>query len=156
MEARTTGLRETLDRLRAVNARLRDLGPVLEVIAADTQAVADDSFSLSQTPAGAPWAPLAASTIRGRRRGSGVPLVDTGRLRASVTATPTATGIRFGTNAAYGGFHQHGTRRIPSRAFLPVDGSPGSYSLTTGGRGGVHWARARAAVKRYILTGDVS
>lgn len=69
-------------------------------------------------PYGKAWAPLAASTIAGRRtrrpRGFIGPLAgpkileNSGRLRRSFKARGEADGIRISTNVIYAGVHQHG------------------------------------------------
>jgi hypothetical protein len=82
-------------------------------------------------------------------------LVDTGRLRSSVFARAQPNGLQFGTNVRYAAPHQTGTRRMPRRAFLPIDGS-GPYTLTATGPAGTHWQRARESVRRYIRTGEVT
>jgi phage gpG-like protein len=56
-----------------------------------------------------PWPPT--------RRG-GTALVDTGRLRGSITHAVFPDEVRVGTNVHYGKYHQMGTSRIPRRMFL--------------------------------------
>jgi phage virion morphogenesis protein len=150
-----TGLDETRTSLEAMAARLRDLRPVMAVVAADTMTLIDDSFAGSRAPDGSPWAPLAESTLRQRRGTTATTLVDTGRLRSSMFARGQATGIEFGTNVSYAAPHQTGARRMPRRAFLPIDGS-GPYTLTATGPAGTHWQRARESIRRYIRTGEVT
>lgn len=63
----------------------------------------DDEFAGSVDPYGRPWAPI---TYR-----SGLPLVDTGRLRNSFSAygiRPMAEGFEVGTKVAYSEWHQYG------------------------------------------------
>lgn len=165
MTVRATGLTEAIRHLEAVQARSRDLTPVLSVAAADTAAMIDDAFESSISPNGTPFAAHAPSTTRQRRKGSGTGptgqllsdkiLVDTGRLRGSINATGDARTIRFGTNVGYGLFHQVGTRRMPRRAFLPIDGSPGAFTISRSGVAGPHWLRIRDSVRRYIVSGEI-
>lgn len=56
-------------------------------------------FETSTDPYGKKWAPV----IRG-----GMPLLDTGRLRNSITVTHTSKSFRIGTNVKYAQTHQHG------------------------------------------------
>jgi phage gpG-like protein len=155
----TRGLAEAIAHLEAVQARARDLSPVLSVAAADTVALIDDAFESGVSPNGSPFAALATSTQRQRRKGRGTGankiLVDTSRLRNSVNATGDARALKFGTNVGYGLFHQIGTRRMQRRPYLPIDGSPGGFTLTQTGTAGPHWAAVRANIKHYILTGEV-
>jgi len=57
-------------------------------------------FRLSKSPVGAPWEPL---KIR-----QGQPLVDTGRLRRSITFKADPQGVTIGTNLKYAPIHQFG------------------------------------------------
>lgn len=155
MTVRATGIAEVVAHLVDVQSRSRDLRPVLEVAAADTVAIIDDAFETSASPSGELWAPLADSTVRRRRQGSAKPLVDTGRLRTSASARAEGATLRFGTNTPYAIFHQGGNGRM-RRQFLPLDGEPGAYVLGRSGAALEHWDRVRAAVKRYVLTGEVS
>ena len=155
MSVEVTGLDEARTSLEAMAARLRDLSPVMAVIAADTMTLIDDSFAGSRAPDGSTWAPLAASTLRRRRGTTATILVDRTILRPSIFARGQPSGLQFGTNVPYGRYHQTGTPRMPRRAFLPVDGT-GPFALTSTGPAGTHWQRARASVRRYIRTGEVT
>ena len=78
------------------------------------------------------WKKLSAKTLRSRRRGSGSGspkiLMDTGRLRGSVTTRTSSDAVYkltdkqlvLGTNVEYARLHQHGHRkkRVPKRPFL--------------------------------------
>lgn len=73
-------------------------------------------FDRSADPYGNRWAPLKAD--RGRRAG-GQPLVDSGKLRASYEARPSAIGFEVRSRTSYAGYHQYGTKRIPARPMVP-------------------------------------
>jgi phage gpG-like protein len=154
-----SGFDENKRRLEEIAARMRNLRPALTVAAQDTATLIDDSFERSVAPDGGAWPALNARTIASRRRGGGSgqakPLVDTARLRRSITTNVGNTGFTFGTNVAYGGTHQSGRGRIPARPYLPVAGSSGRYALMTGGRAGAHWTRIRSDVAHYIRTGEL-
>jgi phage gpG-like protein len=212
-----TGATEAQARLEAIAARLADITPVMQVAAADTMTLIDDSFAGSRAPDGSPWAPLSQSTLRqrtasaadartralrrharaadetrgemrlvSRRDADGVMvhtmrlvrtrrsaerlesdfghlvssagvtiLVDTGRLRGSMFARGTRTGLAFGTNTPYAAPHQTGGRRLPQRAFLPVEMGAAPRLMSTG-PAGTHWTRVRDSVRRYIATGEVA
>lgn len=158
MTVTQTGATEAAARLEAMAARLRDLSPVTQVIAADTMTLIDDSLANSRAPDGSAWAPLAASTLAARRGTTATPLVDTGRLRGSIFARGSRTGLAFGTNVEYAAPHQLGNAsgRPPKRAFLPVEMLGSAWSLMTSGPAGTHWTRARDAVRRYITEGVVT
>ena len=96
----------------------------------------------------------------------GKPLVDTARLRNSITGNAGARGFSFGTNVAYAGpqnfgarirtFGRGSPRQLPARPFLPVTGSGGRFSLMTGGAAGAHWTRTRSMIAHYIRTGEIT
>lgn len=177
MPLRVTGIAETQARLDAVAERMRDLTPVLSVIAQDTVTLIDDSFASSRSPDGSAWAPLSPKTLARRRGGSGNPLIDTSRLRNSKTAYGRGSTLSFGTNVSYAapqqwGFSRSGTLArksyspkreagtpwaysVPARPFLPIARGGGGYQLMTGGSAGQHWTRASEMVRRYITTGEI-
>lgn len=81
-------------------------------------------FDLERDPNLSAWLPLAAATIR--RKKSDKILVDTGRLKRSLTTRGSSDhvgevfdrGLTFGTSVPYSVFHQRGTRTIPQRAHV--------------------------------------
>lgn len=147
--------------LREVAARLANMTPILEVVAADVRTKIDDSFSNSSTPTGAPWDALSDGTIAiNPRRAGGSPLLDTGRLRASITTSVTANSLTFGTNVVYAAAQNFGNPRntlfggrpapIPARQYLPIsaDGStlePADF-----------WREQFQRIERWIVTGEVT
>lgn len=80
-------------------------------------------FDSETGPSGAPWAPLAQSTID--KKHHDLILWETGRLEDSVTGQ-TGDSVReagaremaFGTNRPFAGVHQDGSGNIPQREFL--------------------------------------
>lgn len=156
MSVTQTGAAEAATSLEAIAARLRDLTPITSVVAADVMTFVDDRFASGTDPSGTGWAPLAESTVRQRRGTVANPLIDTGRLRGSIFGRGERAGLRFGTNVPYAAPHQLGTRRMPRRAFLPVDSAGSAFSLSTGGLAGQFWAEARERIRRFIRTGEVT
>lgn len=92
---------------------------VLTVLAEDSRTRIDEGFAASRSPEGASWRPLE----RARRRGPGRPLLDTGRLRASINYHVTSEGFVVQTSVIYAATHQYGRGDIPSRPFFPQDGT---------------------------------
>lgn len=91
-------------------------------------------FRDGKDPWGFPWVPLAPSTIEGRRRRNSQGLqilVDTGKMLSSLT-TRKAGNISYLQLAHPARFHLYGTKRMPRRAFLPIQGGqvvlPDSWS----------------------------
>ncbi|MDQ3071418.1 MAG: phage virion morphogenesis protein [Acidobacteriota bacterium] len=166
MRVTSSGMPEAQERLAAIVARLRDMRPILEVVAQDVRTAIDDSFAAERAPDGTPWAPLSAATkkINPRREGGRV-LTDTARLRNSVTTVASAKSLRFGTNVLYGAAHQTGaqikvfgrgtSRALRARPFLPVSGTAGRFILTTSGPAGTMWARVRSDIEHWVATGEV-
>lgn len=70
-------------------------------------------FRSGTSPYGSRWAP---PLLR-----SGQPLIDTGRLRSSITSQVQGSEVVVGTNVAYAPVHQFGAAIVPRRArFLAV------------------------------------
>ncbi len=75
------------------------------------------------------WAPLAAGTLKQRRRkGRGTsPLMASGLLsRSAKVGQVTDSSVKVQSDRKYAGFQQLGTRHIPARPFFPFhrDGRP--------------------------------
>ncbi len=113
--------REVAREIRAMTKAAR--GAVVDAVAAEAVSLVAIGFETSTAPDGSPWAPLKAR--------DGRPLRDTGRLMSSVTSAravkKTPRGFRLGTNVAYAGYHQEGTRTAPARPFLPGASLPPAW-----------------------------
>lgn len=88
---------------------------------------AESKFFASETsPDGTPWRPLAQSTIE--RKGHDIILVETNRLRASLTGE-SGDSVReaaqtygvFGTSVPYAHFHQDGGHNLPQREHVGLN-----------------------------------
>lgn len=94
-------------------------------------------FSQRKDSGGSIWPPLSKYTVA--KKGHDIPLVETTRLRESVTSqghpdhieAVSHRGLLFGTRVEYGIFHQEGAGRIPQRAFLGIE-SPLVDSVVSG------------------------
>lgn len=123
--------------LALLEKRLATLGKrgtrdAVKAMAAEASDLVAEGFRQSTAPSGSPWRPLAKARARNRRRGDvGKPLMDTGRLRASVTAAPRISGDGFVITAdpIYAATHQYGRGPIPARPFLPVPDLPASWAV---------------------------
>jgi len=96
--------------LTEIQGRLTNLVPALTAI----KEVALDSIRQNFTDGGRPqaWAPL--------KWRQGTPLVDSGRLRASITGEVNATSVVLGTNLPYAAIHQFGgTIQVPAMTAAP-------------------------------------
>jgi phage virion morphogenesis protein len=149
------GLDESKRTDEAMAERTSNLTPVLQVLAQDLKTLIDDSFDRSRSPEGARWPPLKPATIKRRRSGRGKGprakiLVDTARLRNSVTTRALPRAIQFGTNVEYAATHQFGRGPIPARPFLPIDPS-GQFAVK--GASGRFLEEMAAAIGEYIETG---
>lgn len=150
------GLDEAVDNLRGIEARLSDLTPVMRVISEDLKTFIDSRFESSQSPSGAPWQPLKPATIARRRQGSSKPLVDTGRLRNSISARPQKQSLEFGTNVVYAGTHQFGHGPVPARPFLPVSIAGGKAVWTPSGPAHTEREIYLRMIRDYITEGKLS
>lgn len=80
-----------------------DLTAVMEDIGQQLVTSVLMRFETGRGPGGAPWAPSARAQAEG-----GQTLVDTGRLRQSVTYLASAREVEVGTNVIYAAIHQFG------------------------------------------------
>lgn len=89
------GLRPSIDRQRAIIARIQDLSPIMDVLTKELYAIEEDLFN-SEGDSGrhGQWDEITAETRRRRKvKKDGPILDDTGALRASLTR-PNALGSR--------------------------------------------------------------
>lgn len=113
--------------------RIGEPTPLQRAIGITLVASTKRRFTESRAPDGSTWRPLSPYTIRRRRRGRGrrrsaKPLLDTGRLRNSITYRVAGEVLYVGTNVEYAGIHQFGARGagrhhrvvIPARPFLGI------------------------------------
>ena len=122
-----------LRRLEQMGVNLR---PVLGAIGNAMRESSVLRFRDSTAPDGGRWKPLSPVTVALRRKGSSSPLLDTGRLRNSLTFAVGSRHVDIGTNVIYAGTHQFGARKgaygktkrnspipwgnVPARPFLGV------------------------------------
>ncbi len=164
---RAKGLDAEIDRVVRMAERAADLTPVMRGRAEVFRGmIATKVFGKQTDPFGRPWAPLAESTVEGRRnkKKSSIKILrDTGRLAALIVARATPTGMTFGSADVEGKANAHlfGTRKagrnrnvtIPRRAFLPVD-KTGRANFGTGPA--AEWlARASERIKAWVEKGKL-
>lgn len=135
----------------------RELTSLMDLIGAALVASTQQRFEVQRSPAGVPWKQsLRAQSV------SGQTLVDSGRLRASITHRPSASRVEVGTNVNYAAVHQFGATiraktakglrfrigdrfvikrqvTVPARPFLGIDAADREeiVAITT------DWLRAR-------------
>ena len=138
------GWRDSVDALTALAAKGKRFDALMRVVAGDLEATTSLRFTDGVAPTGQPWLPLSEATRRARaRRGAGrgrgrgakiarallgprQPLLDTGRLRNSITSVYDSRSATIGTNVVYAPVHQFGSKRagrgrrtrIPARPYL--------------------------------------
>lgn len=94
-----------------------------------------DGFKESVDPYGKPWAPVGRDG--GLRRGqygprrAGKPLVDTGQLRRSVSASSRSSAFEIALGADYARYHQYGTSKIKQRQMVPMEETGGLGDIWT-------------------------
>jgi phage virion morphogenesis protein len=122
--------------MRRILVRMADASPLMDQIGLAMTASTLLRFKGGVGPDGSPWAPLSPVTILRRRKRSSKPLLDTGRLRNSITHKANRRSVVIGTGVIYGRTHQFGARKgafgatrrgspipwgdIPSRPFLGI------------------------------------
>jgi phage virion morphogenesis protein len=101
---------QVLRALAALELAAADLAPAWDGIGSMLVTQSLHHFETQSGPDGAKWAPLAASTLRGRRGRRGTPAVlqDRGHLRGSITSQPGADGVSVGSNLVYAAIHHFG------------------------------------------------
>lgn len=122
-------MRRTQRNLRRMNKALDQVGMYME---RETKL----NFAKESTPAGAPWAGLAASTLRQKR--SAAILRETSDLVNSIAAEPASeTEVRVnGGGTEYGIYHQMGTSKMPQREYIGIESR--------------HEPRIRKIIERYV------
>lgn len=96
--------------LEGMGAASLDMQPAWDSVGSLLVSQSLHQFETQSGPDGTKWAPLAASTLRGRRGRSGRPAIlqDRGHLRGSLFTRPTADGVTVGSNLVYAAIHQFG------------------------------------------------
>lgn len=138
------GFEAVLQRLAGLGERLANPEPALAIVADLLEAHVAKTFDSQGAEAGAPWAPLAVSTVRARTRRTGYyrlapsmgagptgPILTwTGRGRASFrrggvghVRQITASSLTWGSTVDYLRYHQHGGGRLPRRVVLGFAGA---------------------------------
>ena len=153
MRVDDVGIQQAFNRL---SDAVGNLQPAMDEIGAAVRDRVSETFKTSTDPWGNRWRGLSQSAVMARlarrkdsytksgklsAKGKGYamggfqPLLDTGRLRNSITYRATSQGVTIGTNTIYARTHQFGasqgqygrSRRgpipwgnIPARPFLPV------------------------------------
>ena len=112
-----------------IRRRATDMRPIFSGVAEAFADMESRLFASEGSSGGRTWAPLSPSysawkVSRGR---SGQILVDTGRLRRSLTQRPfgheviTPQRFEFGTDVPYAVYHQQGTSKMPARPPVQSD-----------------------------------
>lgn len=119
--------------LRLPSLTDRDLSGLYKAWATELEKETILAFDREVSPAGVPWQPVSAETVRRREARKSPPtrgkiLRDLGNLYDSVFARPVSDGAVVGSNQAVGEYsllaiHQYGAprRNIPARPALPMD-----------------------------------
>ena len=124
--------------LKRLRRRMRDMRDVFDEIGRRLMTSTDMRFKTGTAPSGEPWTRSGGAEARGdgSERGPrrGLTLVDTGRLRQSITRRATAIEVRVGTNVAYAGIHQLG-------------GKTAARTIRPKNKKALYWPGARHPVK---------
>ncbi len=106
---------EVLAAFGRASAGLGDLAPLMADVGQSLVLSVDQRFATGHGPGGVPWRPLHPRTVK-RKGGKTLILVDTARLKNSITYRASAREVEVGTNVQYAAAHQFGaTIEIPAR-----------------------------------------
>lgn len=139
VNVRTVGLEPVQSLLRRMQDNAGNVRPALVEIGVEFAERIRGQFQQGKSPYGERWAALSSVTQRrnnGKRAG-GQPLLDTGRLRSSISAKAEGgNSVSIGTNLVYAGLHQNGARQgqfgrtrrnspipwgnVPARPYMPI------------------------------------
>jgi phage virion morphogenesis protein len=135
----TVDSRELQEALKRLAESVENLREPLDQIGAAVSNNAQLRFPAQAGPGGKPWSKLSPVTLARRKKGGkgAQALLDTGRLRASITHNVHSNTVEVGTNVEYAAVQQFGATRgafgrtkrgapipwgnIPARPFLGLD-----------------------------------
>ena len=100
--------REIRDAIRRLLRRVKDLRPAFDEIGGRLEASTRRRFETGIDPDGLPW----PQSLRAKEQ-SGQTLVDSSRLRDSITRAVRDDEVRVGTNVVYAAIHQFGGETGP-------------------------------------------
>lgn len=125
--------RRVIRRLNELQRDTEDLSPAMREVAAFLQERTLQSFDAESAPDSKPWAPLAPSTLRQKRKEgyADTILQRTRNLRDSIHARSDYRSATAGTNEEYAAIHQFGGEiDIPARAAAAGFGSISAHTIT--------------------------
>ena len=109
--------------VKRYNSRIRNLEPPLRGWGNWIVNQTNHQFDTESDPDGVPWAALAPSTLKEKRR-LGYPdhiLTRTGKMRKSAIAIADAKNALIAIDVPYALFHQEGTDKMPQRRILGLN-----------------------------------
>jgi len=92
--------------LQALQGRMKDMTPVMREVGEIVRESVMRNFKEGRSPQGVPWKPSLRAILQ-----RGQTLVDTARLRNSITVRPARDHVAVGTNVEYAAVHQFGARK---------------------------------------------
>lgn len=132
--------------------KLENMTPVMATIGEIVVSQVDEAFEAGVSPSGVTWEPSRRVLEAG-----GQTLVDTARLRNSITRLITTDSVMIGTNVIYAAIHQLGGVIRPKTARALVFGGLVRRSVTMPSRpflpdeSSVDWAEISDALERYLI-----
>lgn len=143
--------RPVLAMLNRVAARIGNLTPVMRTIGEIVLKQTDSAFEAGKSPAGRSWKKSRRAETKG-----GQTLIDTARLRNSMTMKASASQVEVGTNVEYAAIHQFGGVIRPKRKKALAFGGIVRSSVTMPARpflpdeASLDWDEIRHAIWRYL------
>lgn len=125
---RITGNTETRQRLKKIGSGINDMKDAMEHIGQKVgHYYQEDVFKSQGGVLGNRWKPLAASTIRGKKKSfrqyTSVPLIGSDTMRKSFISKSTKTNVIITNSADYFKYHQSSAprRRLPRRQMMGIN-----------------------------------
>ena len=118
----TSNIADTMASLFAMQSRLKNMTPAMELIGEMELATAQMRITTTKMdPEDVPWAPWSSRRLHEREQrgniGLGI-LLDEGSLLRSLNSTADASSMSVASELSYAGLLQDGTSRMPRREFL--------------------------------------
>lgn len=148
IEVDTAPVRSMLEQLAA---KMTDMTPVMKTIGEIVVHQVDHAFESGTAPGGARW----KESERVRKHG-GQTLIDSARMRNSITNHPSAMQVVVGTNVEYAAIHQFGGQIRPKKKKALSFGGMLRSSVTMPARpflpdqSSLDWDEITAAIQGYL------
>ena len=109
--------------LAALSAKMKNMTPVMKTVGQLLRTSIQKNFEQGGRPRG--WVRLSPATVA--KKGRDIKLIDTGRLKRSISVRASSDKVVVGTNVVYAAIHHFGGQagrghkvKIPARPFMMI------------------------------------